>query len=210
MTYNNLEGWKYSKANVFWAEIAPSDHVLQIYESDGVFLDALAGFVGGGINSNEACIVIATANHINALEQRLIAYGVSIPALIEERRYIPLDAEEMLSSFMVNGWPDEDKFNQTIAGVIRTARGKSKRKVRAFGEMVAILWSQGNAGATVNLEQLWNKFAARESFSLYCAYPRAGFTDDLNESMQHICCAHSKIIHGSEKQLTEVFYRQTP
>jgi hypothetical protein len=206
---NLIDGWKHSDANIFWGEIAPCDHVLQIYETEGVFLDALAGFVGAGINSNDSCIVIATQQHIEALENRLTSYGVSIPHLKKAKRYFPYDAAATLATFMVNGWPDEAEFNKTVRSMLTRARGDKKRNIRAFGEMVAILWAQGNTGATVNLEHLWNKFALNESFCLFCAYPKSGFTEDISNSMQDICCAHSKMIDGAHKQLTEVIYTET-
>jgi hypothetical protein len=209
MSQNNSADWRHSKANVFWGELAPCDHVLQIYDTDGVFLDALAGFVGGGINANDACIVIATPAHLSALEARLTSYGISIAGLIDDDRYIPLDAEKLLSTFMVDGWPDETEFNNMVSSLLQRARGLKSRKIRAFGEMVAVLWAQGNTGATVNLEHLWNKFVANESFCLFCAYPKVGFTDDIADSIQHICSAHSKMIDGAEKQLTEVIYTDT-
>jgi hypothetical protein len=209
MIPNNFDGWMHSKADIFWGEIAPCDHVLQIYESDGVFLDTLAGFVGGGINSNESCIIIATDAHIRALEDRLTSYGISISALIADNRYFPLNAEKMLLQFMANGWPDEDLFNRAISDLLIRARGNNNRKIRAFGEMVAILWAQGNSGATVHLEHLWKRFCEKESFCLFCAYPKAGFTEEIVDSIQHICTAHSKMINGSEKQLTEVFYKDS-
>lgn len=206
---NDFGGWKQVKADIFWAEIAPCDHVLQIYENDGVFLDALTGFVGGGINADDCCIVIATNNHLRALETRLENYGIHIDGLLADNRYIPVNANETLSKFMVNGWPDEKLFNETVSDLIYKGRNHSKRKIRAFGEMVAILWAGGNNGATVRLEHLWNKFCEKETFCLFCAYPKSGFTEDITESMNHICSAHAKMIGGTEKQLTEIFYRET-
>jgi hypothetical protein len=206
---NDHSGWKQTRTDIFWGEIAPCEHVLQIYESEGVFIDALAGFVGGGINSNDACIVIATDIHLKALESRLESYGIQIPTLISERRYIPLNAEETLSKFMKNGWPDENLFILAISELLKRARGRSNRRIRAFGEMVAILWAQGYIGATVQLEHIWNRFCEKEEFGLFCAYPKAGFTEDMTDSIKHVCSAHSKMIGGSEKQLTTVFYKET-
>jgi len=37
--------WQQSTSHVFWGEIAPSDHLVQIYENDDVILDSLQGFV---------------------------------------------------------------------------------------------------------------------------------------------------------------------
>src|SRR5688500_19228341 len=54
------------------------------------------------------------------------------------------------------------------------------RSVRAFGEMVAVLWANGHNGATVRLEHLWHAFCQSEAFSLFCAYPKTGFTQDAS------------------------------
>ena len=198
--------WQRSKTDIFWGEIAPCDHVVQIYEDDKVFLDALSGFVGGGINAGDCVILIATESHLSALKDRLTGLGVHVNALISDDRYIPLNAEQILSEFMVNGWPDENLFNQLVTKLLQRARRKNRR-VRAFGEMVAILWAQGHNGATVQLEHLWNKFCEKEAFCLFCAYPKSGFTQDINASISNICSTHSKVISASEKPLTEILYR---
>ena len=143
------------------------------------------------------------------MADRLNSYGVSVSSLIANDRYFPLGAETVLSEFMVNDWPDENAFNRIISSLITKARGKNRRKIRAFGEMVAILWAQGNFGATVNLEHLWNKFATKEAFCLFCAYPKVGFTEPLSDSIGHICSAHSKMIDGASPQLAEIIYRET-
>ena len=67
---------------------------------------------------------------------------------------------------------------------------------RAGFVVVAVLWAQGHNGATVRLEHLWHEVCEREAFSLFCAYPRSGFTQDAEVSMKEICAAHSKVIAG--------------
>jgi len=203
----NADGWKQTRSEVFWGEVAPCDHVLQIYENDDIFLDALAGYVGAGINAGDCCIVIGTASHLKALEQRLHEHVVSVDTLIADGRYVPLDADETLAKFMVNGMPDEKKFMQTFKGLLKLFR-RTNRNVRAFGEMVALLWKKGFHKATLRLEQLWDILCKEEKFSLFCAYPENVFKNKKEiEAAIHVCGTHSKMIAGSEKQLREVFYR---
>jgi hypothetical protein len=205
---NGQQEWQHARAEIFWGEIAPCDHVLQIYENDDVFLDALAGFVGAGINAGECCIVIATDVHLAALELKLTNLGIHIQDLIDDRRYLPVNADATLARFMVNGWPHEELFYETVTSLI--GKCNPKKRVRAFGEMVAMLWAKGYSGATVQLEHLWNKVCEEKTLGLFCAYPKAGFTTDINDSLMQICCSHSRMISGSERQMVNVSYRSTP
>ena len=179
--------------DVFWGEIAPSDHLVQIYEDENVFLDTLEGFVGGGLKAGEGVILIATAAHLSALEGRLKAGGLDVDAARSEDQYVSEVAEEVLAKFMEKSWPDDKLFTEVISELLARA-GKNGRKVRAFGEMVAILWARGDTGATLRLEHLWHNLCEAEGFSLFCAYPKVGFTQDAKESISEICAAHSRVI----------------
>lgn len=180
-------------ADVFWGEIAPPAHIAQFYEGDKVLMDTLVGFIGGGLKAGESTIVIATGEHLNALEQGLTKNGINMAAARSSNRYIALLANAALSTFMVNDWPDDRLFIRFVEGLIVRARGNGSR-VRAFGEMVAVLWAKGHPGATVRLEHLWNQMCTKQDFSLLCAYPKPGFTEDPTESLAKICAAHSRIV----------------
>jgi hypothetical protein len=196
--------WSHRSSKDFWGEIAPSEHVVQIYENEKVFLDLLHGFVSGGFDAGDCVIVIATPSHLQALDKRLAASGFNLLELAAKKVYFPLEAEMVLSKFMINDWPDEALFNQAVIDLISQAGAK---QFRAFGEMVALLWAKGHLGATVRLEHLWNKFCANQTVCLFCAYPQSGFTQDAGESVAHICQAHSKLIAGVNQSQTEVFYK---
>jgi len=178
---------------VFWGEMSPCEHFCQIYGDDGAFLDALEGYVGGGLRGGESVIVIATQAHLEGLERRLETLGVDVKAARSEDRYIALSAEATLGRFMVNGWPDDQRFAETVSGILARA-GSEGHKVRAFGEMVAVLWARGHYAATVRLEHLWNKLLETRKFPLFCAYPKAGFTKGASESIRELHLAHSKVI----------------
>jgi hypothetical protein len=178
---------------VFWGEISPCDHFVQMYEKDSVFLDTLEGFVSGGLMGEDSAVIIATPDHLAALAARLRDRGIDLEAAMASDRYIPLDAEVTLAKFMVDHWPDDARFHATVGDILVRAQ-KSGRQVRAFGEMVALLWARGDSAATVRLEHLWHHLCHAQSFSLFCAYPKAGFTKDAAASIQEICDAHSRVL----------------
>jgi hypothetical protein len=177
---------------IFWGEIAPCEHLVQIYASDAAFLDMLEGFAAGGIQAGDSVVVIATPSHLHALEERLLARGFNLAAARGRDQYIALDAAETLAKFMVKSWPDDRRFHRLIRNLLSRGRAGGRR-VRAFGEMVAVLWAQGRSGATVRLEKLWHELCQSEPLCLFCAYPRIGFTRDTEESMKEICATHSRV-----------------
>ncbi len=184
---------KGSSSAIFWGEMAPCDHLVQLYEDEGAFLDSLEGFVAGGLLTGDAVIVIATKPHRDALAMRLRARDLDVAYAEASEQYICLDAEETLAKFMVDRWPNDELFHAMVRDLLGRAR-KSGRKVRAFGEMVALMWARGDNAATVRLEHLWHGLCSSEQFSLLCAYPRSGFTTDAAASIQQICEAHSRLI----------------
>jgi hypothetical protein len=181
-------------AHHFWGEVAPTQHLVQIYDSEAPFLVALESFLVEGLSAGDGVVVIATAAHRDALESRLHARGVDATQLRESDRYIDLDANETLGLFMVDDWPDETRFRQTIAAILERASAGHKRRVRAFGEMVALMWAQGQCAATVRLEHLWHRICEAERLALLCAYPKSGFTSDVAASIRQICDAHSHVV----------------
>ncbi|TFZ06587.1 hypothetical protein EZ313_08140 [Ramlibacter henchirensis] len=184
------------EVKAFWAELKPCDHLVEMYEAEGDFLDSLESYVHDGLVAGDSVVLIATEDHLGALEQRLAVSGVDLNAARKEDRYIELDAEETLAKFMVNGWPDEERFKRVVGDLLGRA-GANGANVRAFGEMVAFLWAKKLYAATVRLEHLWHRFCAEEGFSLLCAYPVSGPTSSSAVSMREICQAHSHVITKS-------------
>lgn len=189
---NPIQSQQRAPADIFWGELAPCDHFVQIYQDDEDFLQTLENFVATGLRQGEACILIATPSHREALRARLVRDGFDIEGAIERGQYIALDARETLDKFMVKGWPDEALFEQLITDILVRARTRYG-KVRAFGEMVALMWAEGYCGATVHLEHMWSRLCSKEKFSLFCAYPTAGLTQDSLKSLAEVCETHSKV-----------------
>lgn len=202
-TQNNH--WEQTDMQAFWGNIASHDHLVQFYDQEKSFLDTLEGFVGSGLLAGETVIVIATRPHLDALNARLQNHSFDLIALVATDQYIPLEAMDTLNLFMINDKPDKALFEYHIKGLIQQA-SQDGRKVRAFGEMVAVLWDEGLYDATVELEKLWNDLHDVGSFSLYCAYPKANMP--LSTTHLHaICQSHTMLIESEMSTTTSVQYQ---
>src|SRR4051794_19194705 len=151
---------------------APHDHVVQFYADDRELADTVGAYLGDGLRAGEVVIVVATDAHVARFEAVLRSRGIDVDAARADAALVTLDATETLAGFMVGDGPDPAAFDSVIGGLVRTAAASS-RAIRAYGEMVAILWEAGNVGAAIELEALWNDLAVREPFRLFCAYPSA-------------------------------------
>jgi PAS domain S-box-containing protein len=171
-----------------------SKHFVQFYESDGYLIQAVGTFIAQALDAEEGALVIATAAHRAAVEEYLSGEGLDMIAAQAGGQCLCLDAAETLSKFMVGGLPDRDLFMKTVGGLVASAT-RSGRGFRAFGEMVALLWAEGNGDGAIRLEQLWNELANIHSFSLLCAYPMKDFSRAANgETFAHICGEHSQVL----------------
>ena len=105
-----------------------------------------------------------------------------------------LDAEDTLSRFMLGDRPDAVAFDEVVGGLVRTAAANGT-PVRAYGEMVAVLWGEGRIEAAIELERLWNELGEATPFALFCAYPSHPVTDPVAEHrLSQVCHLHSKVL----------------
>ena len=178
-------------------------HLVQYYEKEGFLYDRVTDFMSDGLRGSDAAVLIATRAHRDGVESRLARKGVDLSRLTAGGRYHALDAQETLSRFMVDGSPDPRRFATTIGPVIRTARS-GDRRVLAFGEMVALLWAEGNRDAAIRLEELWNDLARTETFALLCAYPISHFDDaGYAKPFAEINAAHSWVTPAESYSIAE-------
>lgn len=176
---------------------APHDHLVEFYETEDFLVATVADFLLPALCDGDAAVVVATPEHRAAFAAELTGAGIDLDAADVDGRYQSFDAAALLAQFMVDGAPDPDRFRAAATAVIdRAATGG--RNVRVYGEMVALLWADGDVTSTIALEDLWNDLAATLSFSLFCAYPMQGFDDRARAAFKRICRQHSTVVPTEE------------
>ena len=170
-------------------------HLVQFYEDDSFLVQTVVYFIGDALRAGEGAVVIATAEHRAQIAAGLRASGIDVDQAMQTWRYAALDASETLDKIMADGQLDESRFVDVVGGIVgRTSACNAKRRIRAFGEMVALLWAAGRPEAAIALEELWNRLAQRLSFSLLCGYPIRGFPTEHSAAFRAVCAAHAQVI----------------
>ena len=174
---------------------AEPGHMVQFYDDETFLVAAVAEFLAGGLAGGQSLIVIATSDHRRDFALRLQARGFNLDRAAAEGRLTMLDAREMLATFMVDSMPDAERFMARIGSAVATCSSASERPcIRAYGEMVDLLWKDGNVAAAVRLEELWNELAGRHAFSLLCAYSMSNFDRAHHHgSFSAICREHQHV-----------------
>jgi hypothetical protein len=156
------------------AHADPGWHTVRFYRDTRELSAAVAGFLTEGLRAGEHAIIVATTAHRLAFAAALAAAGVDAPAARARGQLVVLDAPATLRLVQAAGQPpDPEAFRRIIGGLI-TRLAADGRPVRVYGEMVALLWDDGQLEAAIALESLWNELAATTPFALLCAYPSAG------------------------------------
>lgn len=170
---------------------AEHPHIVQFYDDDAFLLDSVAAFLAAGWDAGERLLVIATPEHCRGLRERLEEDGRSV----DGGRLLFLDAEQTLARFLVDGMPVWDRFVAEVEARLAQSGGADGGPLRAFGEMVDLLWRDGHGEAVVELEELWNRLGRLHPLSLLCGYRMDRFDDqDHVHHFQRICGAHSRVL----------------
>lgn len=172
-------------------------HSVRLYSSDDELIEEVGDSLHSALGRGESTIVIATEAHRTAFAEYLTLNGIDFNNSRVRPRYYEFDAARMLSQFMVDEFPDPAFFSEMMGRVLVTAKMTAeKREVFAFGEMVALLWADGNKEGAIRLERLWNDLAHTNSFALHCAYPRNGFGPLDGDDLIEIFAEHSEFIES--------------
>lgn len=168
-------------------------HAIRFYESDRSLARIVAEFLKEGFDGGSPGIVVATASLRTDIIRELTDRSLDVDQFQRSNDLLLIDAKETLSTFMRDGEPDAGRFKDEMCQVIReVCRDRTGCTVRIFGQMVDVLWQQGERDAAIRVEILWNQLAQTEAFSLLCGYAMGNFYKDAQ--FADICAQHSHIV----------------
>jgi hypothetical protein len=166
------------------AGAGPRDHIVQLYQDQQFLSRAVCRFAAGAIANGEGVILVPTAAHWEAFRPRLEAEGVDVKAVQDKGQLTVVDADELLPRFMKDAMPDAPVFLGLAANVIAKARGDGQYpKVRWWGEMVNVLWEQGNVAASMSLEDQFDRLAKHHEIAIFCSFVMDNFNSEVQSRL---------------------------
>jgi hypothetical protein len=201
------------RSNSLPLDIAESgSHIVQLHDASNVqaLTTNVVSFLAEGLNAGGSALVIATPPHRETFLREMARTGIDTDATSQAGRLALFDAEQTLARIMAGGHPDSDRFDRIMGSAVRdVGKASITHGVRAYGEMVGLLWSTRQFPAAIRLEQLWNKLRKTTPFDLFCAYPIDVLDKDFDVGvMDALLCAHTHLLpSGADARLQDALER---
>lgn len=180
-------------------------HEAGFYDDDRCFIYDGTQFIGSALKAGNAAIVVATESHRQGLLQSLSEHGLDVSAGLTQGRYIAVDAAEALSTFMLNGMPDQLRFTKLFGDFISQATAVAtveRPRVAILGECAGLLSAKGNNEAAIQIEKLANHLLNAYEVDIFCGYPLNRLHGSMdNQIYQRICAEHAAVHSRREKNL---------
>ena len=88
-------------------------------------------------------LIIANLRPKDAFILELGKLGVNTEKAVSEGRLLFLDAVRTLGELLIDGQPDWVRFERVIGDAMRKVQAAGPTGLRAYGEMVGLLWDRG-------------------------------------------------------------------
>jgi hypothetical protein len=166
-------------------------HGVEIYTREAELTESVVRFLEAGFAAGSCGVVVATAEHADAIRA----------ALPETAPLVVADAQETLDSLFVDGALSLSAFQSVVGGLLDHALDVAPGPPRAFGEMVDLLCRSGRVDDAIALEELWEELRRARRFSLLCGYRLDVFDAEAQTSaIPAICEAHSHVLPAHDVQ----------
>jgi hypothetical protein len=182
------------------AEPGDNGHIVQLYQDDNFYSEAISHFAAEGIVRGESIILVATRPHWENISRRMESKGFETAELFHRGQLTLLDADATLPRFMAGNDPDGSIFKPLARQTIAKARAGGKYpRVRWWGEMVNVLYVNGNPRGSNRLEQLFDQVAHEESIAIFCSFLMDKFDPKIyEEAFGNVCKTHSHVIPADD------------
>jgi anti-sigma regulatory factor (Ser/Thr protein kinase) len=176
--------------------LSAGDHVVHFYDDAGDHVDTVCRHLGAALRAGDSVVIVAQPSRIDRIVAGLAEHGVDVSEARRSLRLVTADASAIMARFMVGRSPDAERFEAVVGDLLRSACADGGLHV--YGEMVGLLWDDGNISAAIEVEDLWIRLSDHLSFSLVCCYHRSTSLAPAElDAFSEVCHRHSSVIDGA-------------
>lgn len=180
-----------SSSNNVFSLHETGNHIVQVCQNQTSQAEILAQYVKEGLANGEGVVIIARPALRKAFISQMNALDLDLHTLKSQGQIKFFDAEFLLSGLLIDGKLDNQAFQQLVATPALDTQLKFG-KVRAFGEMVDVLWKNAQPDLAIELEGLWNGLCNKHEIMLLCTYLLDSLDPNTyDNSLERICKCHT-------------------
>ncbi len=182
-------------------------HIIRICPNIMRQAEILTSYINEGLLNNEGVIVVARPSLRKIVLSKLDGLGFDSQAIRNQGQVKFFDAEFLLTNILIDGVIEEQPFLNLIGIPVEDAQSKFG-KVRAFGEMVDILWQRDHHDMAMQLEDLWEDLCAKQNLQFLCTYLLDNFDPYNYDSALEKIYKHPKYLESNlfNVELDETFH----
>jgi hypothetical protein len=182
------------------ADPGPDGHIVQLYQDEQFYGEAISHFAAEGLARGESIILVATAHNWENISARLTRKGFDLAELRRRGQLSVLDADATLPKFVRNNVPHADTFKAIARATIEKARaGGMYPRVRWWGEMVNVLYVDGNGRGSTRLGELFDEVAHEERIAIFCSFLMDKFDKKIYDGpLGDVCRTHAHLIPAED------------
>lgn len=147
-------------------------HGVQFFRPNETTLEERVGvYLAEALDAGASVVAVTSPHNVERFLHRLDAHGIDVRHFSRAHRINVLDAQTTLDALFATPNVAEN-FERIVGDALQIARNAAPTgRVRAYGDMVGLLWQQDRKHDLSKLEDIWNEALQRERFDLLCGYP---------------------------------------
>jgi hypothetical protein len=172
-------------------------HVVQLYRDEGVLRRAVVAWIAPSLRAGGGAALLCTHAHATELRRELREAGLGPEVLERAGRLVFVDAREAMARFLVGDAVDAAAFKALGAEIFGKIRQASTpgREIRAWGEIVDVLWKEERPETAMLLEALWNDVIVEQQIRLLCSYEVDNLDPESHAgTIRDMCGSHSLLV----------------
>jgi hypothetical protein len=172
----------------------PAHGLLLRHDADALERD-IAAFLHQCLSAREGCLVLTRASRWARVRERLEALGSDVTGALETGRLLHFDSDPLIAALFAGETFDPEVLERKVHPALlwlREATGGAP--VRAYGDLVDVLWQEGRPAHALLLEKAWHDLLKRDPVTLLCGYvvdPLAAALD--SRAFLPLCRAHGHV-----------------